>query len=101
MGPEIDITDKMSSRANESGFVFLIFPAALLCFVYCRRACLWRKDPTDDAFSIPCVRLWSTDDEKSLFIYVQCQPWCMRRMETRKITSSGCDDEVAQATSEA
>ena len=36
--------------------------------MYCRRACLWRKDPTDDAFSIPCVRLWSTDDEKSLFI---------------------------------
>ena len=27
-----------------------------------------RKDPKDDAFSIPCVRLWSTDDEKSLFI---------------------------------
>ena len=30
------------------------------------RVSVW-KDPTDDAFSIPCVRLWSTD-EKSLFI---------------------------------
>ena len=67
MGPEIDITDKMSSRANESGFVFS-FPLHFCVFVYCRRARLWRKDPTDDAFSIPCVRLWSTDDEKSLFI---------------------------------
>ena len=78
-GREIDITDEMSSRANESGFVFF-FPAALLCFVYCRRARLWRKDPTDDAFSIPCVRFaWSTDEKACL--YVQCQPWRMRRTE--------------------
>ena len=37
MGPEIDITDKMSSRANESGFVFS-FPLhfCVLCIAAAR-----------------------------------------------------------------
>ena len=63
----IDITDEMSSRANESGFVFLLSRCTFVFCVLPPRVSV-RKDPTDDAFSIPCVRLWSTDDEKSLFI---------------------------------
>ena len=79
-GRMIDITDEMSSRANESGFVFLSFPL-LFVFRYCRRALSVRKDPTDARFQYPvdaehCVR-------KACLCSVSA--WRMGRMETRKI----------------